>query len=63
MGMVSIPPSSKAVSVRLPAGVFDEAVFKGYDYMIAAAGRRGLKLWLTLNDQWHHYGGIPQYIQ
>ncbi|MBI2138054.1 hypothetical protein HYU13_00560 [Candidatus Woesearchaeota archaeon] len=39
-------------------GVYDERTFSHFDKVIEEAGKRGLKLLLTLANNWNDYGGI-----
>jgi mannan endo-1,4-beta-mannosidase len=43
-------------------GVYDERVFRGLDWVVAEAGRRGLRLVLPLVNYWRDYGGMGQYV-
>lgn len=44
-------------------GQFDEKVFVGLDFVLAEAGRRGLKLILALTNYWTPFGGMAQYVK
>ncbi len=45
------------------AGVYDEATFRKLDYVIARAGELGIRLILTLANQWDdNFGGMRQYV-
>jgi len=44
-------------------GVYDEEIFEGLDWIIAEAGKRGLKLVFAFADNWYDVGGVPQYAQ
>lgn len=44
-------------------GQFDEKVFSGLDFVLAEAGRRGLKLILALTNYWTPFGGMAQYVK
>lgn len=44
-------------------GQFDERVFSGLDFVLAEAGRRGLKLILALTNYWTPFGGMTQYVK
>jgi len=44
-------------------GSYDENTFKHFDYVVYAAGQRGIKLILTLVDNWWYYGGVDQYVR
>lgn len=43
-------------------GQYDERVLRGLDYVVDAAGERGLRLILTLTNYWPDYGGMGQYV-
>eukprot|EP00887_Chlorella_sp_A99_P006108 scaffold22.g6108.t1 len=44
-------------------GVFDERVFRALDWVVAEAGRRGLRLKLVLTNYWEDYGGMRCYVE
>lgn len=44
-------------------GVFDERVFRGLDWVLAEAAKRGLRVLLTLVNYWSAYGGMAQYVK
>lgn len=44
------------------AGEWSEEVFRGLDYVIREAGRRGIRLILPLVNYWPDYGGMDQYV-
>jgi mannan endo-1,4-beta-mannosidase len=50
-------------ALQTSPGVYQEYVFQGLDYVIAEAGRRGLRLILPLVNNWGDYGGMDQYVQ
>ena len=50
-------------NARSSAGEFDERVFQGLDWVIAEAGKRRLRVMLTLVNYWSAYGGMPQYVR
>lgn len=41
---------------------WDERIFLGLDRCVAEAGKRGIRLTMTLNDEWHWSGGFAQYV-
>jgi len=43
-------------------GVYNRRVFRGFDWAVAEAGRRGIKLVLTLTNYFPDYGGMLQYV-
>ncbi len=44
-------------------GEWDENVFKGLDFVVTEASKRGIKLVLALSNYWKQYGGFPAYIR
>jgi mannan endo-1,4-beta-mannosidase len=42
--------------------VYDDAAFDSLDYTISKAGQLGLRLVLTLVNNWPDYGGMAQYV-
>ncbi|UCE01508.1 MAG: cellulase family glycosylhydrolase [Candidatus Latescibacterota bacterium] len=42
--------------------VYDEAVFEGLDYVVQKGSTLGLRLVLTLVNNWVDYGGMDQYV-
>lgn len=42
------------------SGVYNEAAFQGLDRLIADAGQRGVKLIITMTDNWHLQDGLQQ---
>ncbi|GJN22793.1 hypothetical protein PR202_gb10392 [Eleusine coracana subsp. coracana] len=44
-------------------GVYDEAMFKGLDFVVAQARRHGVYLLLCLTNNFHDFGGKRQYVQ
>uniref|UniRef100_A0ACD5ZJL4 Uncharacterized protein n=1 Tax=Avena sativa TaxID=4498 RepID=A0ACD5ZJL4_AVESA len=49
--------------LQISPGVYNEATFKGLDFVIAEAKKRGLYLILSLVNNWEAYGGKKQYVQ
>lgn len=45
------------------AGVYNEAAFRELDYVLAKANEHGVRLILTLVNNWQEFGGIPQYLE
>lgn len=41
---------------------WDEKIFVGLDRCIAEAGKRGMRLTMSLNNEWHWSGGFAQYV-
>lgn len=40
---------------------WDENALRGLDYVIHEASRHGVRLVLSLTNQWEEYGGLAQY--
>lgn len=53
--------SSDPASIQPSPGVFREAGLAALDQSVAEAKQRGLRVILTLVDNWNYYGGLPQY--
>ena len=45
-------PALRAMRLHLAPGAYDESVFVGMDYALKAAGERGIKLLISLEDYW-----------
>ncbi|CAD7699737.1 unnamed protein product [Ostreobium quekettii] len=43
-------------------GVYNEQAFQALDFVIAEARRSGIKLLLSLVDNWKYYNGVDQYV-
>ncbi|KZW00403.1 glycoside hydrolase [Exidia glandulosa HHB12029] len=41
---------------------WDEKIFVGLDRCVAEAGKRGMRLTMSLNNEWHWSGGFAQYV-
>ncbi|KAK7259075.1 hypothetical protein RIF29_24671 [Crotalaria pallida] len=50
-------------ALQLSPGSYDETVFKGLDFVISEAGKYGVRLILSLVNNWKEYGGKNQYVQ
>lgn len=50
-------------ALQTAPGVYDEAVFEGLDYVIWRAHGLGLRVILSLVNNWDDYGGMMQYVQ
>ncbi|KAL4422049.1 hypothetical protein ABPG77_004865 [Micractinium sp. CCAP 211/92] len=48
--------------LQVEPGVYDEAVFRGLDVVIAEAERAGLRVILSLADNWKRRGGVDEYV-
>jgi uncharacterized repeat protein (TIGR01451 family) len=44
-------------------GVWNETAFENFDRLVAMAGERGIRLILSLANNWPEYGGAPQYVE
>lgn len=44
-------------------GRYSEWAFRRMDYVVYAAGRRGLRLVIPFTDNWSHYGGMESYVE
>lgn len=43
-------------------GVYDEAALAALDFVVAEAGRAGVRLVLSLVDNWSYYGGVDEFV-
>ncbi|KAI5066351.1 hypothetical protein GOP47_0018975 [Adiantum capillus-veneris] len=50
-------------SLQTSPAVYDERVFQGLDFVISEAKRVGIRLILSLCNNWRDYGGKAQYVQ
>ena len=41
---------------------WDEKIFVGLDRCVEEARKRGMRLTMTLNNEWHWSGGFAQYV-
>lgn len=55
--------SADTAAIRPSPGVFRETGLRGLDRAVAEAKIRGLRIVLTLTNNWEHYGGLPAYAQ
>jgi mannan endo-1,4-beta-mannosidase len=53
-------PELRALRLHLAPGVYDEAVFRGMDFALHEAARRGIKLIVSLEDYWL---SIDRYVE
>ncbi|KAF3794411.1 Mannan endo-1-4-beta-mannosidase 4 [Nymphaea thermarum] len=44
-------------------GRYDESMFKALDFVVSEAGKRGIKLILSLVNNYEDFGGRPQYVE
>ena len=52
----------KTPALQVAPGVYNEAMFKSLDRVVFEAGKRGLRLLLSLSNSWDAYGGAPAYL-
>jgi len=50
-------------ALQTSPGVYDEEVFYGLDYVLHRADQLGIRLILTLVNNWDDYGGMNQYVE
>ncbi|KAK4282647.1 hypothetical protein QN277_014001 [Acacia crassicarpa] len=50
-------------SLQVSPGSYDENVFRGLDFVISEAGKYGVRLILSLVNNWKDYGGKSQYVK
>lgn len=55
-------PESDGVSLQPEPYVYPEEAYERFDYAVAGARRRGLRLVVPLTNNWDAFGGIPQYV-
>lgn len=53
---------SRAGALQPTPGGYDEAVLRSLDAVVAGAPAAGVRLLLTLTNNWGDYGGAPQYV-
>jgi mannan endo-1,4-beta-mannosidase len=49
-------------ALQISPGVYQEYVFQGLDYVLYKADQEGLRVILTLVNNWDDYGGMNQYV-
>ncbi|KAL6315315.1 hypothetical protein AAG906_000409 [Vitis piasezkii] len=49
-------------ALQISPGVYDEGVFQGLDFVISEAKRYGVRLILSLSNNYKDFGGRPQYV-
>ena len=49
--------------IQQQAGVYDERILKGLDWLLVEMDKRGMKAVLVLNNFWLWSGGMAQYVQ
>ena len=57
--MAQVPKSAW----HMHAGVYDEHVLQGLDWLLAQCTARGLRLLLVLTNYWPDFGGMQQYVR
>ncbi|KAL2345590.1 hypothetical protein Fmac_006875 [Flemingia macrophylla] len=50
-------------ALQISPGSYDENVFKGLDFVISEAGKNGVRLILSLVNNWNDYGGKKKYVE
>jgi mannan endo-1,4-beta-mannosidase len=55
-------PLSISRAIQTSPGVYDEALIKGLDYVLAEMGKRGIYAVIYLNNFWQWSGGMSQYV-
>ncbi|MQL84049.1 hypothetical protein Taro_016544 [Colocasia esculenta] len=50
-------------ALQLSPGVYDERVFQGLDFVVSEARRHGIRLILSLVNNFNDFGGRQQYVQ
>ena len=56
-------PSQIEPSLQTEAGVYDESVFRGLDWLLAEMGKRRMSAVLYLNNAWEWSGGYARYLE
>ncbi|MCL7027116.1 hypothetical protein MKW94_007096 [Papaver nudicaule] len=55
--------SNQALDLQISPGVYDERVFQALDFVVSEASNYGIRLILSLVNNYNDYGGRPQYAQ
>ncbi|KAK7284496.1 hypothetical protein RJT34_19242 [Clitoria ternatea] len=50
-------------ALQVSPGSYDEKVFRGLDFVISEAGKYGVRLILSLVNNWKDFGGKNQYVE
>ncbi|KAG4916749.1 hypothetical protein JHK87_054306 [Glycine soja] len=50
-------------ALQVSPGSYDEKVFRGLDFVVSEAGKYGVRLILSLVNNWKDFGGKNQYVQ
>ena len=61
-GNVSLP-SHIEPTLQLEAGVYNDTIFQGLDYLISELEKRDMKAVIYLNNSWEWSGGYGQYLE
>ncbi|EJD51998.1 glycoside hydrolase [Auricularia subglabra TFB-10046 SS5] len=61
-GAPTIQPFRMYPALMSAPDKWDEDIFVGLDRCVAEAGKRGMRVTMTLNDEWHWSGGFAQYV-
>lgn len=56
-------PSGDPSVLQTSPGVYQDSAWKGMDFVLAEAAKRGLHLIVTLTNNWDDYGGMNQYVK
>jgi hypothetical protein len=66
MGMTAARTWAHSIAEEFPfqtaPGQYDENGLKALDYVLHAASQHGIKLILSLIDNWKYYNGVDQYV-
>ncbi len=46
--------------MQVRPGVYNEDMFRGLDFVLAEAGKVGIKVILSLADNWKYHGGVDE---
>ncbi|XP_020228538.1 mannan endo-1,4-beta-mannosidase 4 [Cajanus cajan] len=50
-------------ALQISPGSYDETVFKGLDFVISEAGKYGVRIILSLVNNWKSFGGKSKYVE
>jgi hypothetical protein len=59
-GQSRIGPPASLAPAQVRPGTYNEDTFRGLDYVIAEAGKAGIKVILSLADNWKYHGGVDE---
>jgi len=54
---------SQATALQTGPGVYNEASFRAMDYVLYKADQAGVRLIISLVNNWGDFGGMPQYVR